>query len=395
MLTQEEQKRLQESLVTVVDEAMEKRLGEAISPLVAAETKKIVEKMRLDQALTGKDVTGLTAEQKEQFAYIAKAVVFGKNKANEALIIEQDNRGGYLVPTEVANAIVRIAASVGLVLSQATKWTMSADEKDIPAYTGAFLEGDYLGVDMPGQVTGIAFGQARLIVKKWQLAFVIGNDLLADSAANLGEWLLALAGEALANRTDKEGLVGTGKPFVGVLNNSNVPLFTLPAGAKAFGDFRAMEDGAQVVAQLEESILVQDSAWYMHRTIWAMIRSQKAASGNYILPMLGAAQNNVLTFNPQGGAPLPVGEYLGYPVYTSRHLPSLSASAPSTPFMVFGSMKAMAYGDRGDMTLDEFKTGAFAGKEIGLADQRAMVLKKRNALTLTLPQAFVIVKTAA
>jgi HK97 family phage major capsid protein len=395
MLTQEEQKQLQESLTTVVDEAMEKRLGEAISPLVAAETKKIVEKMRLDQALTGHDITGLSIEQKEQFAHLAKAVVFGKTKASEALIIEQDNRGGYLVPTEVANAIVRIAASVGLVLSQATKWPMGTDEKDIPAYTGAFLEGEYLGVDAQGTVTGINFGQARLIVKKWQLAFVIGNDLLADSAANLGEWLLALAGEALANRTDKEGLIGNGKPFVGVMNNTSVPMYTLPAGAKAFSDYRAMEDGAQVVGQLEESVLVQDAAWYMHRTLWAMIRSQKSATGDYILPMLGAAQNNVLTFNPQARTPLPVGEYLGYPVYTTRHLPSLSASAPSTPFMVFGSMKAMAYGDRGDISLDEFKSGAFAGKEIGLADQRAMVLKKRHALTLTLPQAFVIVKTAA
>jgi len=79
-------------------------------------------------------------------------------------------------------------------MSQAAKWEMTTDELAVPNYTGAFLTGAYLGVDAPGTVTGIAFGQAQLIAKKWQLAFVVGNDLLMDANVNVADWLLALGG---------------------------------------------------------------------------------------------------------------------------------------------------------------------------------------------------------
>ena len=71
-----------------------------------------------------------------------------------------------------------------------------------------------------GTVQGMAFGQAALVAKKWQLAFVIGNDLLVDASVNLADWLLALGGEALANMIDYQAFVGNGSPFVGLLNDS-------------------------------------------------------------------------------------------------------------------------------------------------------------------------------
>lgn len=388
-------KQLEGKLAETVDSVMENRLKESVGPMVAENVKSIVEKMRLDRALTGKDITGLNEEQKNNFVGMVKAVVGMKTKANEALIAEQDDRGGYLVPVEVADAIVRIAASVGLVMSQAQQWPMGTDEKDIPAYTGSFLEGEYLGVDVSGSVTALNFAQAKLVAKKWQVAFVMGNDLLADANVALADWLLALAGEALANRVDKEGLAGTSAPFVGVLNHASVPTYTLPSGETGFASFRVIEDASDVVAQLEESVL-EGAAWYMHRTVWAKLRSQKSSSGDYLLPMAGAVSNGVLANLPTGGGRKPVGELLGFPVYTSRHLPAYSASAVSTKFIVFGNMKALAFGQRSSsMSMEEFRSGSFGGKEIATADQRAIVLKHRHAVVPALPSAFVTVKTAA
>lgn len=196
---------LEKRFTTVVDKVFEEKLKAVVGEVAAQETRKIVEQMKVERLFTGQDRSGLSEEQKLKFVATVKAVLGMRTKANEALIEEQDNRGGYLVAKEVADAILRIAASVGMVLSQAQKWPMGTDEKDIPAYTGAFLEGEYLGIDAVGSVTGITFKQARLIVKKWQLAFVVGNDLLADAGVNLADWLLALGAEALANRIDKEG----------------------------------------------------------------------------------------------------------------------------------------------------------------------------------------------
>ena len=385
---------IKSQLQTVVDDVMEKRLGDAISPLVAKETRAIVEKLQLERSLFGHDRTGMNEDQKSAFVEVVKAAAGIKTKANEALIGEQDSRGGYLVSKEVESAILRIAASVGLIMSQAQKWPMGTDEKGIPNYTGAFLEGEFLGFDAAGGITGVNFGQANLIVKKWQLAFVVGNDCLADADVQLADWLLALGGEALANMVDKQGFVGTGAPFIGVLNHNDVTVYTLPTGHDTFAEFDVVVDAADTIANLEESVL-EGSAWYMNRTVWAKLRTQKDSAGNFILPQAGAASAQVLTNNPTGGGIRPAGELAGFPVYTTRHLPGIAASAVSTKFIIFGNMKALAFGDKGEMTVSQHESGTFGGKEIALADQRALVLKKRVALTVALGAAFVVVKTAA
>jgi HK97 family phage major capsid protein len=383
-------KELEGKLESVIDSVLEKRLGEAVSPIVAAETRKIVNQIRVERALFGYDRSGLTDEQKIEFCKAVRNAPFAgiSTKANEALIEEQDNRGGYLVGKEVAAAIVRIAASVGLVLNQAQKWPLTTDELGVPAYTGAFLEGEYLGVDAAGSVTGLTFANANLILKKWQLPFVVGNDLLQDASVNLADWLLALGAEALANRIDKEGLTGVGAPFLGVLNHPEVTVQTIGGGA--FSDF-SIEDASDAIGNVEESVL-DGAAFYFHRTVWAKIRVKKDDAGNYIF---GYANNSGLEFQPQGGGLKPVGSILGFPVYTIRHLPPLSASAVSTKFAIFGNLKALAYGDKGELRVGQFASGSFGGKEVALADQTGIVYKHRHGLVVTLPAAFVVLKTAA
>lgn len=385
---------LEQKFASVVDKIFEEKLKAVVGDVAAQETRRIVEQMRVERLMTGEDRTGLSEEQKLRFVDTVKMALGMRTKANEALIEEQDNRGGYLVAAEVTDAIVRIAASVGLVMSQVQKWPMATDEKDIPAYVGSFLEGEYLGFDAAGSITGVTFQQARLIVKKWQLAFVVANDLLIDANVNVADWLLALGGEALANRIDKEGLAGTGTPFTGILNHPDVTTLTLPTGENTFEEYRVMEDSSDVIAQVEESVL-DGSGFYMNRTLWAKLRVQKDGAGNYILPQAGAPSQAVLSNNPTGGGVKIAGEILGFPVFTSRHLPGVSASGASANFIIFGNMKALAYGDKGELRVAQHQSGSFGGKEIALADQTGVVYKHRHALALTLPAAFVVVKTAA
>lgn len=390
-------KLLEEKLTGVVDSVMEQKLKPLVGDIVAAETRAIVEKMKLDRALYGKDISGLNDKQKSDFVEVVKSVSKGMSidtKANEALIEEQDNRGGYLVSEEIANAILRISASVGLVMSQAQQWPMGTDELGIPNYTGSFLEGAYLGVDAAGTPTGITFGQAKLIAKKWQLAFVLGNDLLADSSIALADWLLALGGEALANMIDKQAFIGSGAPFVGLLNNDDVTVMTLASGKDTFAEFNVIEDASAMIGSVEESVL-DGAAFYMHRTVWASLRAQKDTAGHYILPQAGAVINNVLANNALGGGKKPAGEILGFPVYTCRHLPAIADTAVSTKYLVFGNFKCFAFGNKGDMRLEQFTSGSIGGKEIALADQKASILKHRHALTTALPAGFVVAKTAA
>ncbi len=389
-------KHLDERMPKVIDEVMQQKLAEFVGPMVAAETRKVVEALRVERALIGRDRTGLSDEQKTEFVKNVKSVAFGnyRAKANEELIEEQDSRGGYLVSREVASAVVRIAASVGVVMSQATKWPLKTDELGIPAYTGAFLEGEYLGVNAAGSLTGVTFDQANLITKKWQLAFTVGNDLIADASVDLADWLLSLAGEALANMVDKQAFKAGAAPFVSLLDNANVTVHTMPTGKDTFAEFD-LDEASDVIGLVEEAVL-SGAAWLFERTVWAKIRIKKDTAGNYVLPQAGAPSATLLQdYRGVIGGAKPVGEIMGYPVFTVRHLPTNAATAVSTKFGIFGNLAAVAYGDKGELRVMQAESGTFGGKEIALADQRALIYKHRHALVTTLPKAFVAIKTAA
>jgi HK97 family phage major capsid protein len=419
-MTQDEVKQLH---ITAFDEVMKEKLVPMIGAEVAASVQETVAKLKLQRQTFGKDMTGLSDKAKKDFAVVAQAVLRGKfnvdTKANEALIEEQDNRGGYLVSREIADAILRIAASVGTIMNQATHWDMTSDELAVPNFTGAFLTGAFLGVDAPGTVTGLTFGQTQLIVKKWQLAFVVGNDLLADASVNIADWLLALGGEALANMIDYQGFVGgatTGDPFIGILNqptsttiqpngqNTNKVWLggSSSSGSTTFSSYKLMDDSSSLIGALEESIL-DGAAFYMNRSLWAKVRVDKDGNGNYILPFAGMAKPEPAVEDHPGGGPIkPAGEILGYPVYTNRWMPAVGASnangfsdSTNNPCVIFGNMRSMAFGDKGEMEVDQFTSGSFGGKEIALADQRGIIYRRRIAVTPTLLRAFAIGYTSS
>ncbi|HEY3742445.1 MAG TPA: phage major capsid protein [Bryobacteraceae bacterium] len=390
------------------NDQMEKSLRPMVEEVSLKTARQIVDATMAERSVKGFDITGLTTDQKMAFAKQVQAVFRGnrdgalKVKANEALIEEQDNRGGYLVEPEVAAAILRIAASVGTILKQAQKWPMKTDELGIPNYTGSFLTGSYIGVDLPGSVTGLTFGQAVLIARKWQLAFTVGNDLLADASVQLADWLMAMAGEALANMIDQQGFVGGGTvagtaysgPFVGIFNTANVNTYTLASGSTTYAKFNPVTDAANVIATLEESIL-DSAAWYFHRTVWAAVRSELASSSGIPFLFLSGAGSNLK--DEAGGGPIkPAGEMAGYPVFTNRWLPATTVgSQAGTAFGLFGNLKACAFGDKGDLRVAQFESGSFGGKEVALSDQRGIVYKHRHAFVVVLPKAFTVISTAA
>ena len=427
--------KLKEALSSSLYDMLETKLEPIIGTMAAAKVKDVVSQLQAQRSVYGRDITGLSAKTKKDFvraaSYIANKMPESllaeiNTKANEALVVDQDNRGGYLVSQEVADAILRIAASVGTVISQASHWTMTKDELAIPNYTGSFLTGSFIGVDQAGTIQGLAFGQAVLAVKKWQLAFAVGNDLLQDENVNLAEWLLAIAGESLANMVDQQGFAGSSGltlngsvvqgPFVGLLGQKNTT--TLPystgtgttynnssylyylgnsstSGKTAFSNYDVVSDSNNAIGSLEESVL-DNVAFYYHRTVWAQIRSQKDTAGNYVLPYAAWADGQDVLSQIVGGGPVrPAGHMGGKPVYTNRWLNPLSATAASTNVGICGNMKALAYGDRGEMAVEVFTSGSFGGKEIALADQRGIVYRKRFALVVALPGAFVQLSTSA
>ena len=93
-------------------------------------------------------------------------------------------------------------------MKQCQKWPMKTDELGIPNYTGAFLTGSYVGVDLPGTVTGLTFGQAVLIAGSGSSRSRSATTFWQTPPCSSATGSLTMAGEALANMIDQQGFIG-------------------------------------------------------------------------------------------------------------------------------------------------------------------------------------------
>lgn len=374
---------------SVVDEALHTHVKDVVGEEVASRVKETVNRMRLEKALTGRDISGVDDETKMAFVKDIKSIVRGEKAA---LLENNDQTGGYLVPKEVYAGILRIAETVGLVARDARRFPMGSDELDVPRYTGSALQGEFIGEDEEADETSVDFGNAKLNAKTWVLIFRIGNTLLADANVDVANWLMAMAAEGMAYRLDREGFIGgtfTGSPFVGLLGSSEVTVHTMATGSTSFDDFGIVE-ASDAIGALPTSAL-NDAAFYFHRTVWAKMRA-RSTSGVF---EFGQFQPMLANLRKENGLQ-PVGEILGYPVYTTDVLPAFSTSAISTKFGVFGNLsQALFLGDRGPMEILKSDSATVGGKSVFRANQQAIRLTNRFALTIGLPAAAVVIKTPA
>lgn len=382
---------LKSELMTGLDEAVAKHLPAIVGPEVSARVEDAVKNIRVEKAITGRDLTGLDDADKKAFAEDIRTIARGERAA---YLESSDQAGGYVVPTEMHNGILRIAETVGLVARDARRWTMGSDELEIPRYTGSVMQGEFLGEDEEGDETQNDLGVARLFAKRWQNIFRLSNSLIADASVSLTDWLMAMAAEGWSYRLDREGFVGgtfAGSPFVGLLQSGDVTVQTMGSGKTGFEDLDPLE--AAVAIGTIKTAALPGAAFYFHPTVWAQLKGKRdATSGEYDF-----RQDNMplMSFQRENGLN-PVGMIQGYPVYTTDVLPAYSASAVSTKFGVFGNLElALAWGDRGPMEIARSTDATVGGKSLFRADQTAFRFKHRVGLTMQLPAAAVVLKTAA
>ena len=381
---------------SIVDQSIKDNLGDVVSAQVSETVKGIVSKMRVDRALYGSDASGISDEQKlalaEDFKNIANGKLFN-GQAKAAILSSSDEAGGYLIPTELYNGILRVAASAGIVARDAMRMPMGTTSMDVPRYTGADLEGSYVGEDTEGTESTVTFGDAKLVAKTWMVLIRVSNTMLNNTSVNLTDWLIGLIAEGLSVKLDKEGFKGgtfAGSPFVGLLGSTDVTVYTLPTGHDTFAEFD-MDDASDVIAQMPESLL-NGSAFYFNRTVWAKIRQKKDTAGAYVV----GANGGIVAMNFKKEGIQPAGEMWNFPVFTTDQLPTNAQTAVSTKFGVFANLaKALIIGDRGSMTVAQSDSATVGGKNVFAANQKAIRVTHDHAIAIGLPTAAVVIKTSA
>ncbi len=381
---------------SIVDQSIKDNLGDVVSSQVSETVKSIVAKMRVERALYGSDASGISDEQKlalaEDFKNIANGKLFN-GQAKAAILSTSDEAGGYLIPTELYNGILRVAASAGIVARDAMRMPMGSTSMDVPRYTGADLEGSYVGEDTEGSETTVTFTDAKLVAKTWMVIIRVSNTMLNNTSVNLTDWLIGLIAEGLSVKLDKEGFKGgtyAGSPFVGLLGSTDVTVYTMASGKDTFAEFD-MDEASDVIAQMPESLL-SGAAFYFNRTVWAKIRQKKDTAGAYVV----GANGGIVAMNFKKEGIQPAGELWNFPVFTTDQLPTNAQTAISTKFGVFANLsKALIIGDRGSMTVAQSDSATVGGKNVFAANQKAIRVTHDHAIAIGLPSAAVVIKTAA
>lgn len=286
-----------------------------------------------------------------------------------------DEDGGFLVPEEFRPTLIRLVEVFGVARRWATIIPMARHEMTFPRLTGN-VQVFWINEGKPITQTQPKFGELRLVAKKLAALVPVTGELLEDSTIAIANLLATLFAEQIAAEEDRVAFrgdaVGLGDPFTGVLNQPGVVQVPMGAGDTSFNDVDA-DDLADATAALRSS--AQSGArWWMHRTVWNVVRKIKTVDGEYIVQM------------PTGASPALM---WGFPLTLVEQMPGITEDAPDTPFIIFGNLSHLYIGDRRRMTMAQSQHVGFTSDKIFLR------VIQREAIQVAIPDAFAVIRTAA
>jgi HK97 family phage major capsid protein len=297
-----------------------------------------------------------------------------------------DSEGGYLVPQEWRGNLIQLLETYGVARRECTIIPMAREELVMPKLTGG-VQVYWIGEGATISPTQPSFGELKMIAKKMAALVPITSELLADSAIAIANLLMTLFAQAIAKEEDRVvftgDVAGASDPFNGVLFDPDVTDANMAAGADAFTDLDA-DFLADVVASVPPA-LQGGARWYMHRTVFNIIR--KLQTKEYKSDLSAFEKSGEYVYSqPQGTDP---GTIWGYPYTLVESMPDITDSAASTPFIIFGNMMHYYIADRQQMSLARSEHVGFAQDKIYLR------VIQRESMAAAIPEAFTVVKTAA
>jgi HK97 family phage major capsid protein len=251
--------------------------------------------------------------------------------------------GGFLIPDELAQQIVSLRDSYGVIRRNATRWPLRfGGRADVPRrLTGATAAWTSEGQTL--SESSNEYDTAGLTMKKLSVLIKMSTELEEDALAAWGAFVTEELAWTFAVREDEAAFNGAGESANGGINGIGNKLTGLAgaiaaaSGRNAFGTLDAADIGALLGALPARAVP------------GAKLYVSTACYGNTIVRLASTGGGLVATVGPDGEL---VANFCGFPVELVPSLPSSTGSLASKLMMVAGDMRmGVALGERRQITV--------------------------------------------
>lgn len=266
----------------------------------------------------------------------------GKNLIHNVLSESTDEEGGYLVPEEFEQQIVRGLDEANVIRSIAKVITTHHDRK-IPVALG-HSAATWTAENAPFTEMNPTFGQKKIDSFKLTDLIRVSVELLQDSEFDLEDYIAAEFARAFGIAEEQAFCVGTG-------NGQPTGIFTKEGGSVGVTAASATAITVDEVLSLIyalKSPYRRNAKFLMNDATVALLRKLKDSNGAYLWqPSVQAGQPDKL---------------LGYDIYTSPYVPTVAAGAYA---IAFGDFQNYWIGDRAGRTVQRLNELYATNGQIG------------------------------
>jgi len=324
------------------------------------------------------------AKEFAQFCRLLAQKQFGEVRN---MVEGTDADGGYFVPSDFKPTLLRIIEQYGVIRTNAQIVPMVRDEMQWPVFSGGWKDkngavaGPIYWVDEAAAMTETwpQFSTVTMTVKKLAALVPTSGELLQDSVIPIANLIATLVGEYLAKEEDRVGFVGNtgaGDKFDGALTSAGKVTLTSTTNISSI----TPENMLDCINSLNPTV-VSGSKWYMHRTVYAILRKMRINQGG------GAGTGEFLIQSPIGPEPATM---WGYPIELVEAMPAYTGGASAaTRYILFGNMKNYYFADKMQLSVASTDIVGFANF---LTHFRFV---ERIGMKLPLPDTLACIKTAA
>ena len=246
-----------------------------------------------------------------------------------------DAKGGYLVPTEMNDAIVTKLTQENVMRQLASVITTESKHK-IPILASQ-PAANWIGEGQEIPLKDETFSKLELDSYKLAAGTKISNELLQDSFYDLEDFFIQEFGKSLAAAEEDAFINGgidsdTSNRPTGILTSLDSDNYVTSSSTNQF----TIDDLIDTVYSLPRPYR-QNASWLMHDSILQKIRQQKNDFQYFLTP-------SIVEGEPE--------KILGYPVFTSSFMPEAptAQTASGKPICLFGDFSRYYIADRGTRT---------------------------------------------